>query len=82
MGWGFFKKIKEAFKKAGQWVKRKVIDPVVGGVKKIFRAEPVKAVVKMAPVIGAAIGGAKGNPQMGLQVGQAVQGIGTVLGSS
>ena len=29
MAWGFWKKIKNAFKKAGQWIKNKVIQPVV-----------------------------------------------------
>ena len=81
MAWGFWKKIKNAFKKAGQWIKNKVIQPVAGFVKKIFTSEPVKKVVQAAPQIGAAIGAAKGNPALGAQIGATVQQVGTALGA-
>ena len=84
MAWGFWKKIKNAFQKAGQWVKNKVIKPVVNTVKKIVTSEPVKkvtgAVLNLAPAIGTAIGGAKGNPAAGAKIGTAVQGIGRSIG--
>ena len=82
MAWGFWKKIKNAFKKAGQWIKNKVIQPVVNFGKKVFtKAEPIlNTAVKLAPAIGAAVGGAKGNPQLGAQAGMAIQGVGGALG--
>ena len=36
MAWGLFKKIKNAFKKVTNFVKDKVIKPVVNTAKKIF----------------------------------------------
>ena len=84
MAWGFWKKIKNAFQKAATWVKEKVVQPVVNTVKKIVTSEPVKkvtgAVLNLAPAIGTAIGGAKGNPAVGAQVGTAVQGVGRAIG--
>ena len=80
--WGFFKKIKEAFKKAGKWVKDKVIKPVADFGKKVFqKAKPlVDTAVKLAPVIGAGVGAAYGNPAAGAKVGSVVQGVGGALG--
>ena len=76
MAWGFWKKIKNAFQKATAWVRDKVVKPVINTVKKIVTSEPVKkvtgAVLNLAPAIGAAVGGTKGNPAVGAQVGTAV----------
>ena len=50
MACGFFKKIKNAFKKAEYWVKNKVIKPAVDTAKKVFTPDNIKKVV--ANVIG------------------------------
>ena len=80
--WGFFKKIKEAFKKAGKWIKDKVITPVVDFGKKVFtKAKPILgAAVKLAPAIGAGVGAAYGNPVAGAKAGTVIQGIGGAIG--
>lgn len=79
MGWGFWNKIKNAFKKAGSWIKEKIIKPVGRTVKKIFKSEPVQGaldlVSKAGGAIGAGIGAAKGNPQMGAQIGMVAQNL-------
>ena len=84
MAWGFWKKIKNAFQKAATWVKEKVVQPVVNTVTKIVTSEPVKKIadtaIKLAPAIMTAVGGAKGNPAAGAQVGTAVQGVGRAIG--
>ena len=82
MAWGFWKKIKNAFKKAGQWIKNKVIQPVVNFGKKVFtKTKPIlNTAVKLAPAIGAAVGGAKGTPPFGAQAGMAIPGVGGALG--
>ena len=84
MAWGFFKKIKNAFKKASDWVKDKVVKPAVNIVKKViespFTKKAVDTGVKLAPMIGAGIGGSQGNPQAGLAIGNTVQNIGNSLG--
>ena len=74
MAWGFFKKVKDAFKKAGQFIKNKVIKP---GAELVKKALP--KLIKAAPAIGTAIGGAKGNPQLGAQIGQMVSNVGASL---
>ena len=73
MAWGIFKKIKNAFKKVGQ------------GIKKVFQPETIKKIlntgVKLAPIIGAGISTAAGaGPAAGMKVGHVVQGIGNNLG--
>ena len=84
MAWGLFKKIKNAFKKATDWVKDKVIKPVVNTAKKIiespFTKKAIDTGVKLAPMLGAAIGQSKGNAQAGLTIGNTVQNIGNSLG--
>lgn len=85
MAWGFFKKIKNAIKKAAQWTKDKVIKPVINTTKKVVNSPITKKIIdtgmKLAPVIGAGISSAAGgSPQAGMQVGHVVQGIGKGLG--
>ena len=84
MAWGFFKKIRDGIKKAVSWVGNKVIKPVVNIAKKIITPDNIKKAintgVKLAPVIGGAIGQSKGNAQAGMQVGHVIQGIGNNLG--
>ena len=75
MGWGFFKKIKNGLTKAFNWVKDKVVKPVINVGKKILGVG-----VKAAPAIATAIGAAKGNPEIGAMVGSAVQNVGNALG--
>ena len=70
-GYGFFKKIKDAFKKTGRWIKDKVA-PVA---KKV-----ANTAVKYAPIITGAIGTATGNPLLGAGVGTLIKGIGGKLG--
>ena len=74
MAWGFFKKIKDAFKKAGKWVKDKIINPVVSIAKPILKTG-LDVVSKAGTAIGGAIGTAKGNPELGLKIGGAAQGL-------
>ena len=72
MGFGLFKKIKDAFKKAARWVK----DKVVPAVKPI-----IDAGMKLAPMIGGAIATSQGAPpQAGMAAGSAIQSIGKSLG--
>ena len=85
MGFGLFKKIKDAFKKAARWVKDKVIKPVINTGKKILKSDTVKSVIdtgmKLAPVIGGAIASSQGAPpQSGIAAGSAFQSIGKALG--
>ena len=85
MGFGIFKKIKEAVKKAGQWMKNKVIKPVINTGKKILKSDTFKTLVdtgmKLAPAISTAIASSQGAPpQAGFAIGSAVQGIGKTLG--
>lgn len=79
MAWGFWKKIKNAFSKAGKWVKDKIINPVINVGKKV--GKPVlNTAVKLAPVIGTAVGAKFGQPAMGAQIGSTVQTLGNSLG--
>ena len=85
MGFGLFKKIKEAIKKAAGWVRDRVIKPVVRTVEKIVKSPTTRKIiddgVKLAPVIGAGVSTAyTGNPQAGLAAGTAVQSVGRTLG--
>lgn len=84
MAWGIFKKIKNAVKKATQWVRDKVIKPVIKTAEKVINSPTTKKLidtgVKLAPVIGAGVGSAYGNPQAGLVAGNTVQNIGNSLG--
>ena len=73
MAWGLFKKLKEAFRKVKE------------GIKKVITSKPVKAIVntgiKLAPLIGAGVASAAGAPPTtGMTVGNVVQGVGRSLG--
>ena len=84
MAWGIFKKIARAVKKASQWVNRKIIKPVIDTAKKVIKSDTFKKAIdtgiKLAPVIGGAIGASQGNPQAGLTIGNTIQGLGNSLG--
>ena len=85
MAWGLFKKIRDGIKKAAQWVKDKVIKPVINFGKKVLKSDTVKTVIdtgmKLAPAIGGAIASSQGAPpQGGIAVGTAVQSFGKALG--
>ena len=85
MGFGFFKKLKDAFKKTGQFIKNKVIKPVINTAKKVVKSPITKQIIdtgmKLAPVIGAGISSATGgSPQSGMQAGHVIQGIGKGFG--
>ena len=85
MAWGLWKKIRDGIKKAAQWVKDKVIKPVINFGKKILKSDTVKTVIdtgmKLAPALGGAIASSQGAPpQGGIAVGTAVQSIGKALG--
>ena len=85
MGFDLWKKIKDAFKKVGTWVKDKIIMPVVNFGKRILQSDTVKSIVdtgmKLAPMIGGAVAASQGAPpQAGMAIGSAVQGIGRTLG--
>ena len=73
MAWGLFKKIKNAVKKVGNFVKKVVKSPIT---KQI-----IDTGMKLAPVIGAGISSATGgSPQSGMQAGHVIQGIGKGFG--
>ena len=75
MAWGFWNKIKKGFRNAGRFIKNKIFKPL----KRV--AKPVlNTAVKLAPVIGTAVGAKFGNPQMGAQIGSIVQQTGNALG--
>ena len=84
MGWGVFKKIANAIKKAVRWTGSHIIKPVVNTAKKILNSDVTKKIVntgiKLAPVIAGAVGASQGNPQAGLTIGNTIQGIGNSLG--
>lgn len=85
MAWGLFKKIREAFKKAGSWIRDKVIKPVIDTGRKILKSDTVKTLIdtgmKLAPMIGGAVAASQGAPpQAGMAAGTAVQTIGKSLG--
>lgn len=84
MAWGIFKKIKNAFKKAAQWTRDKVIKPAINFAKKVITPDNIKKAIdfgtKVAPLIGAGVGAAGGNPIAGFKAGHAVQGLGNSLG--
>jgi len=74
MGFGLFKKIKDALKSAGRFIKDKVLTP--DNVKKA-----IDLGTKLAPLIGGAVSTAtSGNPMPGLKAGHIAQGIGNNLG--
>ena len=78
MAWGWWKKFKDKLK--GAWDKVKgFVGKVVGKVGKV--AKPIAdTAVKLAPVIGGAVGAAYGNPSAGTQIGNIVQSVGSALG--
>ena len=85
MSWGIFKKIKDAFNKAKQWVNNKVIKPVVKTAKKIITPDNIKKAIdtgiKLAPAIATAAATSQGAPpQTGLAIGNSIQSIGHSLG--
>ena len=85
MAWGWFKKIRDGIKKAAQWVKDKIIKPVINVGKKILKSDTVKTVIdtgmKLAPALGGAVAASQGAPpQAGMAAGTAVQSIGKALG--
>ena len=55
MAWGLWNKIKQGFKKVGNWVKNKVLKPVVNNVVKPFK--PIISAVSTAinPKVGAIV---------------------------
>ena len=72
MGFGLFKKIKDAVKKAAAWVKHKAIPA----------AKPLlNTAVKLAPAISTAIATSQGAPpSSGYAIGSSIQAIGKSLG--
>ena len=85
MSWGIFKKIKNAFTKAKQWVNNKIIKPVVNTAKKIINSDTTKKIIdtgiKLAPAIATAAATSQGAPpSTGLAIGNSIQSIGHSLG--
>ena len=72
MAWGIFKKIKNAFNKAKDWIRnngKKVIKPILN------------TAIKLAPAIGTAIATSQGAPPAtGNAIGSSIQSIGHSLG--
>lgn len=79
MAWGFWNKIKNGFRSAGRWIKNKILTPLGRTIKKVGKPM-LNTAVKLAPVIGTAVGAKFGNPQMGAQIGSIVQNVGGALG--
>lgn len=80
MAWGFWRKIKDGFRKAGQWINNKIVKPVVNTARKIIKPI-INTGIKLAPGIGGAVATAMGAPpQVGMLAGTAVQGVGNSLG--
>ncbi len=79
MAWGFWNKIKNGFRSAGKWIKNKILTPLGRTIKKVGKPM-LNTAVKLAPVIGTAVGAKFGNPQMGAQIGSIVQNVGGALG--
>ena len=79
MAWGFWNKIKNGFRSAGRWIKNKILTPLGRTIKKVEKPM-LNTAVKLAPVIGTAVGAKFGNPQMGAQIGSIVQNVGGALG--
>ena len=79
MAWGFWNKIKNGFRSAGKWIKNKILTPLGRTIKKVGKPM-LNTAVKLAPVIGTAVGAKFGNPQMGAQIGSIVQNVGGDLG--
>jgi len=72
MGWGIFKKIKNAFNKVKDFT-RKIINK--DNVRKV-----IDTGIKLAPAIGTAIGASQGSGQAGYAIGSSIQNIGNSLG--
>lgn len=79
MAWGFWNKIKNGFRSAGKWIKNKILTPLGRTIKKVGKPM-LNTAVKLAPVIGTAVGAKFGNPQIGAQIGSIVQNVGGALG--
>ena len=79
MAWGFWNKIKNGFRSAGRCIKNKILTPLGRTIKKVGKPM-LNTAVKLAPVIGTAVGAKFGNPQMGAQIGSIVQNVGGALG--
>ena len=56
MAWGIWNKIKNGLRKAGNWVKNKVLKPVVDKVIKPFKPIIQSAASAINPKLGAAVG--------------------------
>lgn len=85
MGFGIFKKIKDAFKKAAQWTRNNIIRPVVNTAKKIINSDTTKKIIdtgiKLAPAIATAAATSQGaSPATGMAIGNSIQSIGHSLG--
>ena len=76
---GWWKKVKDFFKRVGTGIKKKVIEPVARFFKPVVKTA-VDVIGKAGTAIGGAVGAAKGNPQMGLKIGSAAQGIAQQIG--
>ena len=55
MAWGLWNKIKNGIKKAGSWIKDKIIKPVVNTVIKPFKPVISAATTAINPALGAAV---------------------------
>lgn len=79
MAWGFWNKIKKGLSSVGRWFKNKIFKPLGRTIKKVGKPM-LNTAVKLAPVIGTAVGAKFGNPQIGAQIGGIVQQVGGALG--
>ncbi len=80
MSWGFFKKIKNAFVKAGKWIHNKVLKPVgnfVGNVAKKVVAPLISTRGKVLKTAGDVIGKVAPGP-----IGQFAQTAGNLWGKA
>ena len=84
MGFGLFKKIKDAVKKVAKWTNNTVLKPVINTAKKVITSPTTKKLmntaIDLAPVIAGGIGSAYGNPQAGFVAGNTIKNIGNSIG--
>ena len=66
MSWGIWKKIKNGIQKGANWVKNKIIKPVIEVAKPVVKT----LANKVLPAVGGAIGAKFGNPAIGAKLGR------------
>ena len=82
MAWGLWNKIKQGIKKAGRWVKDKVLKPVVNNVIKPFKPVISAAATAFNPKVGAIVNTGMNMAERWSDDGNAVKADARALGAS